>query len=128
MDHDTDLFVQAFWVKCREIIRPEIDAAVDGLRRAGHDANVSTQEFSDIADGLPVPAGPSVRLAIRAAGATAGSVHPAIEFQGDVQCQAVDVLANGKRTHSYDLAALGTAEVRDEIGDWQSRLATSTSV
>ena len=26
MDQDTDLFVQAFWVKCREVIRPEIDA------------------------------------------------------------------------------------------------------
>ena len=32
MDTDTDLFVQAFWVKCRDIIRPELDVAVDALR------------------------------------------------------------------------------------------------
>ena len=53
MDHNTDLFVQAFWVKCREVIRPEIDAAIGDIRRAGHDANVSTQEYSQVADRLP---------------------------------------------------------------------------
>ena len=25
MDRDTDLFVQAFWVKCRDVIRPELE-------------------------------------------------------------------------------------------------------
>jgi hypothetical protein len=55
MDTDTDLFVQAFWVKCREVIRPEIDTAIGDMRSAGHDANVSTQEFSAVADGLPAP-------------------------------------------------------------------------
>src|SRR5690349_18528492 len=64
MDQDTDLFVQAFWVKCREVIRPEIDVAVDDLRRAGHNANVSTQEFSAVADRLPALAGPLVMLAV----------------------------------------------------------------
>ena len=28
MDRDTDLFVQAFWVKCRDVIRPELDRVV----------------------------------------------------------------------------------------------------
>ncbi len=65
MDQDTELFVHAFWVKCREVIRPEIDARIGDLRRAGHDANVSTQEFSETAERLPAPAGPSLRLAIR---------------------------------------------------------------
>ena len=46
MDRDTDLFVQAFWVKCREVIRPEIDRSDRRLKSAGHDANVSTQEYS----------------------------------------------------------------------------------
>ena len=45
MDRDTNLFVQAFWVKCRDVIRPELDRAVDDLKSAGHDANVSTQEY-----------------------------------------------------------------------------------
>jgi hypothetical protein len=44
MDRDTDLFVQAFWVKCRDVIRPELDRVVTELKSAGHDANVSTQE------------------------------------------------------------------------------------
>jgi hypothetical protein len=28
MDRDIDLLVQAFWAKCREVIRPEIDSAI----------------------------------------------------------------------------------------------------
>jgi hypothetical protein len=119
MDQDTDLFVQAFWVKCREVIRPEIDATVDDLRRAGHNANVSTQEFSKVADGLP--AGPSVTLAVRPAVTTAETIHHALEFQGDVQREAIDVLADGGRTQSYELAALGTAQVKAEIVGWLAR-------
>ena len=125
MDQDTDLFVQAFWVKCREVIRPEIDARIGDLRRAGHDANVSTQEFSEAADRLPVPAGPSVTLAIRAAG---DAVHPAIEFHGDVRRQMVDVLSSGGRMQSYELAALGTAEVKAEIDGWLARRAAQAPV
>ena len=52
MDRDTDLFVQAFWVKCRDVIRPELDRVVAELKSAGHDANVSTQEYSPVADHL----------------------------------------------------------------------------
>ncbi len=125
MDQDTDLFVQAFWVKCREVIRPEIDARIGGLRRAGYDANVSTQEFSQAADRLPAPAGPSVRLTIRPADAAADAIHPAIEFHCDVQRQTIDVLTDGARTQSYELAALGTAEVKAEIDDWLARRAAS---
>ena len=33
MNRDTDLFVQAFWVKCRETIRPELDFTVDDIDR-----------------------------------------------------------------------------------------------
>jgi hypothetical protein len=128
MDQDTDLFVQAFWVKCREVIRPEIDARIGDLRRAGHAANVSTQEFSEAADRLPAPAGPSVRLAIGPVDATANAVHPAIEFHGDVRRQAIDVLADGARTQSYELAALGTAEVKAEIDGWLAGRAAAASV
>jgi hypothetical protein len=128
MDQDTDLFVQAFWVKCREVIRPEIDARIGDLRRAGHDANVSTQEFSDVADRLPAPAGPSVRLAIHPVDATGDAVHPAIEFHGDVRRQAIDVLTDGARTQSYELAALGTAEVKAEIDGWLAARAAAAPV
>ena len=29
MDRDTDLFVQAFWVKCRDVIRPVLDLVIE---------------------------------------------------------------------------------------------------
>ncbi|WP_428669872.1 hypothetical protein [Reyranella sp.] len=128
MDQDTDLFVQAFWVKCREVIRPEIDARIGDLRRAGHDANVATQEFSVAGDGLPAPVGPSVTLAIRPIDATADAVHPAIEFHGDVRRQAIDVLTDGTRTQSYELAALGRAEVKAEIDGWLAGRAAAAPV
>lgn len=128
MDQDTDLFVQAFWVKCREVIRPEIDARIAGLRHAGHEANISTQEFSDVADGLPGPAGPSLRLAIHPVSATADAAHAAIEFHGDVQRQAVDVLTGGGQVQSYELAALGAAEVKAEIDGWLARMAARPPV
>ena len=32
MDRDTDLSVQAFWVKCRDVIRPELDRIIDELK------------------------------------------------------------------------------------------------
>lgn len=128
MDQNSDLFVQAFWVKCREVIRPEIDATIDELRHAGHDANVSTQEFSDVADRLPAPAGPSMKLAVRQTGAAADAAHPAIEFQGDVGRQAVDVRTSGGHMQSYELAALGTAEVKAEIDAWLAGLSAPTPV
>ncbi len=63
MNCDTDLFVQAFWVKCRETIRPELDFTIDDLKSEGHDAHVATQEYSDVPDQLP-EAGPSVILTV----------------------------------------------------------------
>jgi hypothetical protein len=125
MDRDTDLFVQAFWVKCREVIRPEIDAAIGELRGAGHDANVSTQEFSTVADGLPTDGGPSLTLAIRPAGAPDDAVHPSLEFHGDVARQAVDVMTSHGRKQSYEIADLGQTEVRAELDDWLARLVTA---
>jgi hypothetical protein len=128
MDHDTDLFVQAFWVKCREVIRPEIDTTIDDLRGAGHDAHVATQEFSTVADTLPAHVGPSLTLTLRPAGIPADVVHPAIEFHGDFRGQSVDVLTSAGGKKSYELAALGTAEVKAEIEDWLARLAMAAPV
>jgi hypothetical protein len=125
MDRDIDLFVQAFWVKCREVVRPEIDQAIDELRGAGHHGRVSTQEFSAVADGLPTDGGPSLTVTIRPAGAPEEAGHPSLEFHGDVVHQAIDVMASDGRRKSYEIAALGTAEVRAELDDWLARLVTA---
>ncbi len=125
MDRDTDLFVQAFWVKCREVIRPEIDIAIGELRGAGHEANVATQEFSTEADGLPTDGGPSLTLAIRPAGAAEGAAHPSLEFHGDVVRGAIDVIASDGRKQSYEIADLGPAEAKRELAGWRARLASA---
>ena len=123
MTRDTDFFVQAFWVKVREVIRPEIDAAIDGLRGAGHDGNVSTQEYSEVPDELPGHAGPSITLALRPANAAVDAVHPALEFHGDVAHETVEVLTSDGGTQSFEIAALGNTEVKVMIDDWLARLA-----
>jgi hypothetical protein len=125
MDQDTSLFVQAFWVKCREVIRPEIDSAIGDLRRAGHDGRVSTQEYTAAADSLPAHAGPSLTLALRPAGASDGDVHPSLEFHGDVARLAIDILTSDGRKTSYDIANLGPTEMKTELDDWLARLAVS---
>jgi hypothetical protein len=127
MDQDTSLFVQAFWVKCREVFRPEIDTAIGDVRGAGHDGQVSTQEYTAVADGLPGHAGPSLTLALRPAGSRDGDAHPMLEFHGDVARQAVDILASDGRKTSYDIADLGPIQVRAELDDWLARLVISAT-
>ena len=122
MDRDTDLFVQAFWVKCREVIRPEIDITIGALRGAGHDGQVSTQEFSAKADGLPTDGGPSLTLSFRPADAVEGASHPWLEFHGDVARLGIDVIASDGRKQSYEIAALGSAEVKRDLDEWLARL------
>jgi hypothetical protein len=127
MDQDTSLFVQAFWVKCREVIRPEVDSAISDVRRAGHDGHVSTQEYTTAADGLPAHAGPSLTLALRPANARDGDAHPSLEFHGDVAGQAVDILTSDGRKTSYDIAVLDAVQVRAELDDWLGRLVVSAA-
>jgi hypothetical protein len=128
MNQDTNLFVQAFWVKVREVIRPEIDAAIDDLRDAGHDASVATQEYSEVPDTLPGHTGPSVTLSLQPADAAEGAPHPFLEFHGDVVRETVEVLASDGRTQSYEFAALGNAEAETEIEEWLARLAIKASI
>ena len=125
MDQNTDLFVQAFWVKCREVIRPEIDAAIGDIRRAGHDANVSTQEFSEVTDRLPAHVGPSLTLALKPAGATEGMAHPTIEFHADIAREAIDIVTSDGRKQSSEIAALGPVEVKAAIDQWLTDVAAS---
>lgn len=128
MDH-TDLFVQAFWVKCREVIRPEIDLAIAGLHGAGHDAHVATQEAGETGDGLPGSPGPSITLSMRSSGSSsATTARRAIEFHGDVAGELVGVQTFDGHEQSYELAALGPVEVKAEIDGWLARLAISPPV
>jgi hypothetical protein len=126
MDQNKDLFVQAFWVKCREVIRPEIDAAIAEIRRMGHDGNVATQEYSEVPDRLPGHAGPSLALAVKPTGAPEDMVHPTIEFHGDVAREAIDIVTSDGRRQSCEIAALGTAEVKAVIDEWLADVAVST--
>jgi hypothetical protein len=125
MDQDTSLFVQAFWVKCREVIRPEIDTAISDVRGAGHDGRVSTQEYTAADDGLPAHAGPSLKLVLHPAGARDGDAHPSLEFHGDVARQTVDILTSDGHKTTYDIAILGPNQVRAELDDWLARRLVS---
>jgi hypothetical protein len=114
MDRDTDLFVQAFWVKCRDVIRPELDRAVDELKSAGHDANVSTQEYSPVADRLP-DIGPVLTLTVHPKGASEG--RP-LQFHGDVAKGSLEIIGFGGKAQRYELASLDEAVTKREIADW----------
>ena len=121
MDRDTDLFVQAFWAKCREVIRPEIDDAIGELHKAGHDAGVSTREYSATPDQLPAAMGPSVTVSLRPKGA-ADKSHPTLQFRGDVADCTVEVRSSTGILKKYELNTVNAAEVRNEIDEWLAKL------
>jgi hypothetical protein len=118
MDRDTDLFVQAFWVKCRDVIRPELDRVIDELKAKGHDAHVSTQEYSPVADRLP-DIGPLLTLTVHPNGAPEG--HP-LQFHGDVAKRSVEVIGSGGKAHRYELAALDETATKREITNFLTAL------
>jgi hypothetical protein len=118
MNRDTDLFVQAFWVKSREIIRPELDFTVDDLKSEGHTAHVATQEYSDVPDGLP-EAGPSVILTVHPNGEEQGH---ALRFQGDVVRSDVVVTGSTGTSRRHELARLELPAVKAEISAWLTEL------
>ncbi len=128
MNQDQDIFVQAFWIKCRETIRPEIDAVAHDLRGAGHDSAVSTQEYSEAPDRLPAAVGPSLTLALRPRGPADGMVQPAIEFHGDVAHGTIEVRTSAGHRQIYELDRLDTREVRREIEEWLGHLTTASPV
>ena len=114
MDRDTDLFVQAFWVKCRDVIRPELDRVVHELKSAGHDANVSTQEYSPVTDHLP-DIGPVLTLTVHPKG---GPESRALQFHGDVAKGNLEVIGNGATAHRHELASVNETVTKREIADW----------
>ena len=114
MDRDTDLFVQAFWVKCRDVVRPELDRVIEELKSAGHDANVSTQEYSPVADRLP-DIGPVLTLTVHPGGEPQGRL---LRFHGDVAKRDLEIIRNGGKAQRYDLASVDEAVVKREVTDW----------
>jgi hypothetical protein len=111
MDAETDLFVQAFWVKCRDVIRPELDEAVDALRSAGHEASISTQEFSP--DMKTSPEGsPALVLAIHPVGS---ADRRELRYRGDVPSREIEVTATGCKTARSDLSLVTEASVKNDI-------------
>jgi hypothetical protein len=113
MDRDTDLFVQAFWVKCRDVIRPELDRVVHDLKGAGHDANVSTQEYA-VADGLP-DIGPVLTLTVHPKGSLPAR---ALQFHADVATRDLEIIGAPAKAHRHDLAAVDEALAKREIAGW----------
>lgn len=118
MDRDTDLFVQAFWVRCRETIRPELDLTVDDLRGQGHEAHVATQEYSDVPDQLP-DAGPALILTVHPKGRPEGHT---LRFRGEVALNTVAVIGSPGTTHHHDLDDLELPVVKAEIAAWLADL------
>ncbi len=114
MDRDTDLFVQAFWVKCRDVIRPELDRTIEELKSAGHDAHVSTQEYSPVADRLP-DIGPVLTLTVHPRGAPEGRT---LQFHGDVAKRDLEVIGAAGKAHRHELAAVDEPLTKREIADW----------
>jgi hypothetical protein len=112
MDTDRNLFVEAFWVKCREVIRPELDRVVDRLRGKGANAEISTQEIDDNAAASP---GPSLTL-------TASDA--VLSFYGDVAAQTVRAvpMANDRLYESlaYTLDQLDEGEVAAIVAAWEA--------
>lgn len=111
MDTETDLFVQAFWVKCRDVIRPELDEAVDALRHAGHDANIATLEFSPDEKNAP-ESGPTLTLTIHTSGT--GDTR-LLRYRGDVATRELEVMASGCKTSRYELSAVTQDGVKHDI-------------
>lgn len=111
MDTEVDLFVQAFWVKCRETIRPEFDAAIETLRAAGHEASVATLEFSPDQAGNP-DAAPAIVLTVRPQGSSAS---PALHIRGDVVTKEVTAVSALETPRRYDLAEIDAAVVKREL-------------
>ena len=128
MNQDQELFIQAFWVKCRETIRPEVDAVAQELRSAGHDAAISTQEYSSAPDQLPANVGPSLTLALRPRGPADGIVPPAIEFYGDVANSTLEVRTSAGHRQVYDLDQVDTPKIKTEIDEWLGHIITASPV
>jgi hypothetical protein len=123
MDVDTDLFVQGFWAKCTETIRPELDLLVSQLQDHGHEVNVSSQDYS-AGEKSPSDANPLLTLSVRLKGARRGpeKTTPQLQFRGDVNRKVVEVASSMGPAQSFELADLDLPKVKNIISDWLTQL------
>ena len=110
---DRDLFVQAFWVKMREVVRPELDRAVERLRERDVAAEIASQEY-DPSAGRAKESGPSLTLT------AAGNAR--LSFYGDVVRQRVLVFAGRLKTATaYSLDQLDETEAKSILAAWEAK-------
>jgi hypothetical protein len=124
---DRDLFVQAFWAKCREVVRPELDRAVERLRERDIEAEIASQEFDATAvqssAARAKDPGPSLTLT---AGNSPAEGRPRLAFYGDVLLQRVLVFAGRRKTATaYTLDQLTEPEARAIVCAWEAKVASS---
>jgi hypothetical protein len=114
---DRDLFVQAFWAKCREVIRPELDRAVERLRARDVETEIASQEF-DATSAKASESGPSLTLTARNGARLA--------FYGDVARQRMLVYAGRLKTATaYTLDQLDEPEAASVVRAWEATLESS---
>ena len=114
MNSDTELFVQGFWVKCREVIRPELDRMIDDLKSAGHVAHVSPQDYTPVADGLP-DSGPMLILTVHP---KAQSDVRTLKFHADLAKGDVEIIGSGGTVLRHELADITDPVVKRVTADW----------
>jgi hypothetical protein len=102
-------------------VRPELDQVIDTLKGRGHDAHVSTQEYSDVPDDLPV-SGPSLVLTVHPDGSPDART---LKFHGDVGAKVIEVTASPGETHRYEMSDLELPIVRREVNDWLDKILKS---
>ncbi len=123
MDVDTDLFVQGFWAKCTETIRPELDLLVSQLQDHGHEVGVFSQDYS-AGEQPPADADPSLKLSVGLKGAhhrPEGTV-PYLQFRGNVDRKVVEVTDWTGPVQSFELADLDLPKVKSLLSDWLAKL------
>ena len=113
MDVNTELFVQGFWAKCTETIRPELDLLVSQLQDHGHEVGVSSQDYS-AGEKLPSDADPSLTLSL--------ATGPTLRFRGNVDRRVVEVIRSTGPDQSFELADLDLPKVKLLLSDWLAKL------
>ena len=92
-------------------IRPGLDDAQDRLRNAGHEANISTLEFSPDQETSPDGA-PALVLSVHRSGAPNAIV---LRYRGNVPAREVEITATGAKPVRVDMASIDEAMVKRQV-------------
>lgn len=115
MNRDIEIFVQAFWVKCRDVIRPELDRVIHELEAKGHVAHVSTQEYDPAAAQGLAGDNPTLTLTLHPNKAPTGRT---LKFRGDVSRKGLDVIGPaGSLRHYTQMSDVDDAAARRDVAE-----------